>query len=557
MKKRVLSLVLVLVLAIGFLPTISVANAATAGKCGDNLVWRLDGTVLTISGTGKMNDYSYDMDSFDYESVLPWGENITKVIIKDGVTSIGEGAFAFCMNLTSVTIPATVKSIGAEAFSGCMTLASITLPEGVVSIGEGAFGSCMTLASIKIPNSVKVIAPAAFAGCMTLKSITIPNGVKTIDEGTFALCTSLASVTIPNTVTAIGDGAFGLCPSLVSVAIPNGVKTIGNSAFSLCTGLKSVTIPASVTSIGVGAFSLCSNLSSINIDVNNKYYVFENNALFNKNKTLLHTYIPVKTDTKYIVPNGVKVIAHFAFADAFNITSIAIPASVTKIGLCGLESVKGVVYGGSKADREDVEIDEFNEALLNAKWIYKGKFDDVKTNSWYKEYVDYVVKNKIFEGTGKNKFSPNDSITRAQFVQVFANLEGVDTKNKNVTTKFSDVTANKWFSPAVKWASENGVVNGYLDGTFKPNESITREQMCIMLVNYADYKKITLKKVNAKNKFADDSKIGSWAKDAVYKCQMADIVNGMGDNKFEPKATGTRAQACVIFTKFHKYYLAK
>ncbi len=184
-------------------------------------------------------------------------------------------------------------------------------------------------------------------------------------------------------------------------------------------------------------------------------------------------------------------------------------------------------------------------------------FTDINAKGWYKEYVDYSVAYGIFTGTGNNKFSPSTNITRAQFVQVLANLVGVDTSNRNVTTSFKDVPAKKWYTAAVKWASDNKIVNGLGDGKFGPDANVTREQMCVMLVNFAKFKGVTLKTVETKENFADNNKISSWAKDAVYACQMADIVNGKGKSTFDPKGTGTRAEASVMFAKFHKEYLAK
>jgi len=184
-------------------------------------------------------------------------------------------------------------------------------------------------------------------------------------------------------------------------------------------------------------------------------------------------------------------------------------------------------------------------------------FSDIKAKGWYKQYVDYAVAYGIFTGTSKTTFSPNDNITRAQFVQVLANLEGVDTSNRDVTTGFSDVPAKKWFTSAVKWASDNKIVNGVGEGRFDPNANVTREQMCVMLVNYARFKSIALKTVEDKESFADDASISKWARTAVYTCQQSDIVNGKGEGKFDPQGTGTRAEASVIFTKFHKEYPVK
>ncbi len=182
-------------------------------------------------------------------------------------------------------------------------------------------------------------------------------------------------------------------------------------------------------------------------------------------------------------------------------------------------------------------------------------FSDIKATGWYKEYVDYSVAHGIFSGTSKDKFSPSDNITRAQFVQVLANLSGVDTSDRNVITEFADVPAKKWFTAAVKWASDNKIVNGVGNGKFDPNSNVTREQMCVMLVNFAKFKNITFKTVEGKENFGDDGKISKWAKTAVYICQQADIVNGKGAGMFDPTGTGTRAEASVMFTKFHKDYM--
>ena len=183
-------------------------------------------------------------------------------------------------------------------------------------------------------------------------------------------------------------------------------------------------------------------------------------------------------------------------------------------------------------------------------------FSDVPDKMWYKEYVDYSVLNDIFNGTSDTEFSPDMVMTRAQFVQVLANVSGIDTKDTNVTTDFSDVPSGKWFTPAVKWAFDNGIVNGTGDGEFSPDNSITREDMCLMLVRYATYRELDLKATKEKAVFADDSEIGFWAVDAVYICQMAEIVSGKEHNFFDPKATGSRAEAATIFTRFHKNYIA-
>ena len=202
---------------------------AESGTCGTNVTWTLTDSVLTISGSGAMTNYESRSDQPWYSSC----QAINKVVITQGVTSIGKYVFAYCGNITSVTIPNSVKSIGAYAFWCCSKLSKITIPNSVTSIDVVAFSSS------------------------GLKSITIPNSITEIKKSTFSSCSSLSSVSIPNTVTIIGQNAFGDCSNLATVTIPNSVTTIRDAAFHNCTKLKTLTIGSSVTNIGTTSFAYC------------------------------------------------------------------------------------------------------------------------------------------------------------------------------------------------------------------------------------------------------------------------------------------------------------
>ena len=195
------------------------AEELDSGECGDNLTWVLsaDGT-LTISGQGEMvtdRGISYG---------VPWGvysNDIRKVEIESGVTSIGEFAFANTSNLSEIIIPEGVISIGSDAFwySG---LTSIVLPESLTTVGNTAFaGSSLT--EITLPDSVGSIGESIFEDCRSLAGVNLSNGLTNIPSGTFAGCLSLTSIDIPDNITAIGRSAF------------------------FNTGLKSITVPQTVT----------------------------------------------------------------------------------------------------------------------------------------------------------------------------------------------------------------------------------------------------------------------------------------------------------------------
>ena len=264
MKRKIVSVLLCVLLLASLLPVSAFADTTASGTCGNDLTWTLEDGTLTISGTGKMKDY-YPSNN---DTTAPWGENcslIKSVVISDGVTSIGYGAFYNCSSLTSVTIPDSVTSIGGHAFDGCSSLTSVTIPDGVTSIGNGAFYKCSSLTSVTMGNGVRSIGDYAFYNCSSLTSVTIPDSVTSIGYGAFYNCSSLTSVTIPDSVTSIGSEVFSGCSSLTSVTIPDSVTSIGGHAFDGCSSLTSVTIPDGVTSIGNGAFYKCSSLTSVTI----------------------------------------------------------------------------------------------------------------------------------------------------------------------------------------------------------------------------------------------------------------------------------------------------
>ena len=169
---------------------------------------------------------------------------LTSAAIKNGVTSISNGAFRYCKSLSSIEIPDSVTSIANSAFESCSSLTSITIPDSVTSISDYAFNGCISLTSIEIPDSVTSIGGSVFANCSGITSCTIGSGVTSIANSAFESCSSLTSVTIPNSVTSIGNSVFRYCKSLSSIDIPDSVTSIGNSVFQNCISLTSVTVNA-------------------------------------------------------------------------------------------------------------------------------------------------------------------------------------------------------------------------------------------------------------------------------------------------------------------------
>ena len=223
------------------------------------LAWTLAKTgTLTISGNGVMPDISSGEAWSDYAS------QILQIVIQNGVTSIGTGAFQGSAAI-GAEIPASVKTIGGSAFRNCSNLASVKIPEGVESIGENAFRGCGKLESITLPASVGSVGSAAFMECRELTQAAFASGSKKVEmrDNVFARCYNLAKVTLPSRINRVGAGMFMDCLLLSQVVVSQGAESIGESAFASCGALRSVTIPDSVTQIEIAAFASCPSLTDI------------------------------------------------------------------------------------------------------------------------------------------------------------------------------------------------------------------------------------------------------------------------------------------------------
>ena len=316
------------------------SHIIATGSCGQALTWQINvNGILTISGTGTMDDYDNTIDNQS-----PWSSYraniINSIVIEDSVTSIGDYAFYECTGLTSVTIPNSVTSIGDYAFYECTGLTSVSIPNSVTSIGDRAFTWCSGLTSVvwnaknyadfasnntpfydlrsqitsfTFSNEVEHIPAYLCNGMSNLTSIEILNSVTSIGESAFSRCTGLTSITIPSNIASIGEGAFHDC-SIYEIHFIGTLEEWINKSwypswitydsensyyYALYIGDElqtSVTIPNSITSIGDAAFCLCSSLTSITI------------------------------------PNSVTSIGNWAFEECINLTSVTIPNSVTSIG---------------------------------------------------------------------------------------------------------------------------------------------------------------------------------------------------------------------------------
>ncbi len=174
-------------------------------------------------------------------------------------------------------------------------------------------------------------------------------------------------------------------------------------------------------------------------------------------------------------------------------------------------------------------------------------FYDISSTAWYRDYAITAAENGLITGTSPYKFDASVEMTRATVVQIIANMEGVDLSGYT-SSNFTDVEDGKWYTPAIAWAEENGIVAGVSSTKFAPNDSITREQCLVMIVNYLEWKGIDMDAVAWWNlSYTDKNEISDWAQEAVCKAANANLMSGYTDGTLRPQNEIIRSEGVTIF----------
>lgn len=217
--------------------------------CGKNVTWEVDKKKLIIRGEGPMDDFITDS--------VPWPgaskTSVTKIVIEEGVTSIGAYAFEGFKNLEEIQLASSVSSIGDYAFHWCKSLTDITIPSSVTQIGAYAFAECRALTTVTLSDQMTSVAPFAFMLCEKLTTINFGKGVTEIGEHAFANCYALSAVSLPENVKTIGAYAFDSCSLLSTVNLEN-VAEISDGAFQSTACDQASLLANSTANVSANAF---------------------------------------------------------------------------------------------------------------------------------------------------------------------------------------------------------------------------------------------------------------------------------------------------------------
>ena len=759
-------IIMTLVIFIGLIISSFADNTIATGQCGadgSTITWTIkeEGSekVLYVNGKGVIKDYGdHDYSFYVYKNMVSedsnnYSEDITKIVIGEGITEIGERAFIRCPNVKSVVFPKSLTRIGIYAFRYDENIQELKLPENLALIEWGAFGNCSSLQDFTIPASVKRIDAYAFACCDSLREMEVPSTVAEVQGATFYQCLGLEKVTVPNTWTEIppcfllgctklesftipekvkvirmgafqesglksiempdsvevienhptreqdqwasaecrdmsGDlGAFWQCASLKTVKFSKNLKSLGNRTFVGCSALEEVELPTNLTQLGDdrgnwGVFCDCSSLKRITIprslksinewvflrcdNLKDLYYegtesewknfVIQPMGNYNYTSTARVHYNCYKEKTfraedyhgeeNLVIPEGYTRIDEYAFQNAKNLKSVSLPTTLEYIGYYAFQNCTGltsitipgsvkyitrgsfngctsltevkiasgvtligtdsegkfsgqvkpsgygsfegctslktvhipksvksigeysfyncpalsdVYYEGTKDEWAKIPIvngsnqpvitvatKHFNSPAVTMREpnCPSAKFVDVAPGEWYHQYVDFAISHGIMAGTSSTRFSPNAEVTRATLVQVLYALESKPAVE--ITKKFSDVGNSEWYSAAVSWASKNNIVGGYPDRTFRPNKSISRQEMAVMMFAYAKYKGMDTATSANVDSYRDSGKISNYALPALRWAVGKKYMSGTGENVLSPLGTTTRAQLATV-----------
>lgn len=448
MKKRIVALCLLIALFAPILPLPAQATSVASGTCGQQISWELDdmGT-LTLTGEGPMNDYGLFGPEWqgNYTYSLqdqPWAnirEQIQSIVIGDGITYIGDTAFASCKNLVSIKFPKSLSRIGDAAFSNCSLLEEVTLPDGIKSIELLAFFSS-GLKTVTIPSSLENISESAFEACDNISSVyysgsetdwknisiaddnwplvnadmiyaqegqvdtTVLDSGECGDNVTWIL-TSDGVLTISGYGELEGWGNYKKIPwynyadQIFTVNIKKGVTKVSQCSFAGCSYIERVSLPDTITRISSGGFSACKKLKTVTI------------------------------------PDGVKSIGDRAFRGCSALTAVTIPASVTSISFGAFEycdSLTDVYYGGSESEWGNIKIYRDNECLTDAT-IH---FDSQGSVSAESESTTAHSDNNKKRLVQVNVTYSDDTTGNTQFTY---NEQGAITETNMVSPYFSEV----------------------------------------------------------------------------------------------------------------------
>ena len=527
MRRKILVSLLVVVLVLSLVCPTLAASIVDSGTCGEHLTWRLysDGTI-TINGSGPMTNYTWDTGG-------PWFQSSTdikQVVINEGVTSVGDYAFYkpwhLVKSITKITLPESCTRIGESAFSGCCNVSQITIPKNVTYVGISAFSLCESLTSIKIPDKVTVLKTGLFGGCSKLSTVYISNNITSIESWAFSNCLNLKHIYY--------DGTKAEWQEI------NISKEYNDPLFSATIHYSSNPTPPPAPVDAPSSWAEAEVKAAIKKglvpeDAQKNYQKPISRLETTKFVVTLLEQSSGKTIDEIMAEKGVSPDPS-AFTDTTDPTVLAVNA---------LDIIRGV--GDNKFSPEGTLTRAQIAAIINrvANVLnvntadYTHEFTDV-SGHWVDSELGWPSSTGIIKGVSKTKFAPDNNLTKEQaIVLTYRTL-------KVYTSRY---LPSNWAKQEVYAATEQGLVPSNLQQDY--TKTISRNdvlQMVVTLLEQSSGK--TIDEIMAeKGVSPDPSAFTDTTDPTVLAVNALDIIRGVGDNKFSPEGTLTRAQIAAIINR--------
>lgn len=462
---------------------------------------------------------------------LSGNKEATRINLPSTLTRLEESSVAFCDNAT-VNLPENLEYIGKQAFNGTPVGETITLPDNVSFVGDQAFGAYVYNAdytaqywvgptTIYLNGSLSNIGSNVFRP--DAKVIAVLNSQRNMVAG-YTDLDELPTV-IWDGKTDIGYNDGSCIPEGVTVTLSGNVTIDGK----LCIEGKLIVPHGAKLTI-----------------TKNAVIIGEDNIVYEGCK---HEHVKENIVPAACTEDGSKTVVCEDCGET--LSTEVIPAKGHSFGDWTVTKEATCFEDGEETRTCSVcEYVETRPIFANSDHCPSKAFTDLDAKAWYHEGVDYALTNGLMNGVGGGKFEPDGQLTRAQLVTVLYRAAGEPDTGKQVNP-FTDVADDAWYTKAVIWAANNGIVNGVAKNTFAPDDSITREQIAAMLYRYAGAEAAKEDKLSA---FPDAAKVSDWAKEALNWAVASGLINGVADANgtasLEPQATATRAQIATILMRW-------
>ena len=481
------------------------------------------------------------------------GNRHETINVGEGITELSYYSL-FDEAATTVNLPSTLKRINESAIASCSN-AAVNLPDSLEYIGKSAFAGTPVGETVHMPENLTYIGDKAFAANVynsdyTAKYWVGPTTVylngKLDNIGASVFRPDAKIIAVLNSQRNMVGGFTDL--NELPTVIWDGKTDIGYNDGSCIPEGVTVTLSGNVTVDG----KLCiEGKLIVPFDAKltitgNAVIVGEDNIVYEGCK---HEHVKENIVPATCTEDGSKTVVCEDCGET--ISTEVIPATGHSFGDWTVTKAATCFEDGEETRTCSVcKFVETRPIFANSANCPSKAFTDLDAKAWYHEGVDYALTNGLMNGVGGGKFEPDGQLTRAQLVTVLYRAAGEPDTGKQVNP-FTDVPDDTWYTKAVIWAANNGIVNGVAKNVFAPDDSITREQIAAMLYRYAGAEAAKKDKLSA---FPDAAKVSDWAKEALNWAVASGLINGVADANgtasLEPQATATRAQIATILMRW-------